>query len=305
MQFRAMGTDVTVHAPGDDEAAITASVARCFEAQERVFSRFRRDSELSKLNRAKTPMRVSAPLFDALLSAQRWHAFTDGLFDPGVGRSMIALGYDRSFSPGALDDDRPAKSAVRGSIAELILDEITRTVHRPAHVQIDLGGMIKGRTVDDAVSPWRGPLSLGGLPALAIDAGGDAVLVGDPDGEGWLVDVEDPRDPERVLLTMHVRDRSVATSASNRRVWRRGDERMHHLLDPRTGRPSTTDLVQATVIAPTTEAADVLAKTAFLLGAREGRAFLAALPDVGAVLVRMDGKVSVLGDVEVSDDRAA
>lgn len=305
MQFRAMGTDVTVHAPGDDEAAITASVARCFEERERIFSRFRENSELSELNRAKGPRRVSQPLFDALASAQRWHALTDGLFDPGIGRSIVALGYDRSFAPGALDDARPAASAVRGSIAEVALDERERTVLRPPHVQIDLGGMIKGRTVDDAVSPWRGPLSLGGLPALAIDAGGDAVLVGDPDGDGWLVDVEDPHDSGRVLLTMHLRDRSVATSAANRRVWRRGGERLHHLVDPRTGRPSGTDLAQATVIAPTTEAADVLAKTAFLLGARECRAWLAALPDVAAVLVRADGRVTVLGDVEVSDDRAA
>lgn len=289
MRFSAMGTHVEVH--GDPVIAIR----RCFEEAERIFSRFRVDSELSRLNRAEGPLRVSPALFSALASARWWHASTGGVFDPGVGRTMLALGYDRSFSPGALDDPRLAADTTRGSIAEVELDERTWTVRRPAHVLLDLGGIAKGRTVDHAVAPFRGST------VLSVDAGGDAALLGDD----WLVDVEDPRDVDRVLLTLKVRDRSVATSAGNRRTWLRGSARMHHLVDPRTGRPATTDLVQVTAVAPTTEAADVLAKTAFLLGARAATSFLERLPQVGAVFVHDDGRVSVMGDVEVSDDRAA
>ncbi len=299
MRFRAMGTEVTVHAPSGDEAAITRHVARRFAESEARFSRFRVSSELSALNRAVGPTKVSAPLFDALLSARRWYAVTDGLFDPGVGASMHALGYERSFAPGTLDDPRPASAPSSGSIHELVLDEHERTVHRPPHLQLDLGGLVKGRTVDEA------RVSSGTAAPLSIDAGGDAALVGDPDSEGWLVDVEDPRDARAVLLTLRLRDRSVATSAPNRRTWRRGDERVHHLVDPRTGRSSKTGLAQVTVIAPTTEAADVLAKTLFLLGERGARRVVAGAADLAAVLVRDDGKVVVLGDVEVCDDRAA
>lgn len=307
MRFRAMGTEVTVHAPSGDEATIAERVARCFAEREGRFSRFRPDSELSMLNRAEpmAPVKVSEPMFAALLSARRWHAATDGLFDPGVGASMRALGYDRSFARdgagSALDDAQPAGSAPRGSIRELLLDERERTARRPAHLQVDLGGLVKGRTVDEAVAAVA-PTSQG---ALAVDAGGDAALIAEPDSEGWLVDLEDPRDARRVLLTLRLRDHCVATSATNRRVWRRGEERMHHLIDPRTGRPSRTDLAQVTVVASTTEAADVLAKVLFLLGERGARRVVAGAADLAAVLVRDDGKVVVLGEVEVDDDRAA
>lgn len=297
MRFRAMGTEVTVHAPGGDEAAITLRVASHFAQQERRFSRFRADSELSALNRAVGPMQVSRQLFDALLAARRWHEVTDGLFDPGVGASMGANGYERSFAPGALDDPRPAATVTVGSIRELVLDRRERTVLRPPHLHLDLGGLIKGRTVDEVRRCGRGP--------LAVDAGGDAALVSAADTEGFLVDVEDPADPRRVLLTLRLRDRSVATSAPNRRAWQRGGERMHHLVDPRTGRPSKTELAQVTVVAATTEAADVLAKTLFLLGERGARRVAEGTADLAAVLVRNDGKVVVLGDVEVCHDRAA
>ena len=98
-------------------------------------------------------------------------------------------------------------------------------------------------------------------PNAALDAGGDALLRGTgPDGQGWIVDVEDPADPTREVLTLRVRDRAVATSAPNRRRWRTELGRMHHLIDPGTGRPSESDLAQVTVLADGVEVAEVLAK---------------------------------------------
>ncbi|HEU4612045.1 MAG TPA: FAD:protein FMN transferase, partial [Kofleriaceae bacterium] len=137
-----------------------------------------------------------------------------------------------------------------------------------------------------------------------IDAGGDMVLSGaGPDGDGWLVDIEDPDDPRSVLATLCVRDRAVATSAPNRRRWRRGPGDAHHLIDPRTGLPSRSDLAQVTMLAPTAEQADVLAKTAFLLGAREARRFVGARSELAAVLVHRDGTLEIAGDVELVDER--
>lgn len=101
----------------------------------------------------------------------------------------------------------------------------------------------------------------------AIDAGGDAYLRGSAgDGAGWLVDVEDPFDASCVALTLRLRDAGVATSAPNRRRWLRAGKAMHHLIDPRTGAPAASDLAQMTVVAPTVELADVLAKAAFVAG---------------------------------------
>ncbi len=295
--FRAMNTDVAVAAPSLDEAGemrLAERVAALFAERERRFSRFRADSELSRLNRAAGPVAVSEEMFTALDRARRFVALSEGLFDPAVGGALAALGYDRSFAPGALDRDAAPGDARRASLRELTLDADARTVTRPAHVQIDLGGVIKGRTVDDASAMLPSP--------SFVDAGGDAVMRGaGPDGEGWTVDVEDPADPSRALLTLSVTDRAVATSAPNRRRWRAGAVAAHHLVDPRTGRPARSDLAQVTVLAPRAELAEVLTKAVFLLGAREGRGFLERFDGVSGVLVGVDGRVTRVGELEVID----
>lgn len=295
--FRAMGTEVTVLAPHEseqDEAQLTERVAAVFEEAERRFSRFRADSELSALNRADGPVRVSREMIDTLLAARSLVSRTAGLFDPAVGAALIAAGYDRSFAPGALDRDEAPSWARRQRYDEVILDAGEGLVHRPPHVQIDLGGFVKGLTADRAAGLVEG--------VVAIDAGGDAVLRGaGPDGEGWLVDVEDPRDAARVLLTLRLRDRAVATSAPNRRRWRSGAQAMHHLIDPRTGRPATTDLAQATVVAPGAAEAEALVKAVFVLGARRGEGFLSGQPGCAGVLVERSGAVRCVGELEVCD----
>jgi thiamine biosynthesis lipoprotein len=166
--FRSMNTEVTVTAEDPHEEAIAGHVAAVFWRAERRFSRFRADSELAKLNMSQGPLVVSPKLFDALRRARRYVEMTDGLFDPGVGADLIALGYDRSFAPGALDRERIASVPRAGRFLDLILDPSTLTVERPSRLWIDLGGMIKGATVDAAARCLR--------TSGTIDAGGDADL---------------------------------------------------------------------------------------------------------------------------------
>ncbi|MBL9014729.1 MAG: FAD:protein FMN transferase [Myxococcales bacterium] len=292
--FRAMNTDVAVAAPdlGDDaERELATAVGDLFARTERRFSRFLPDSELAALNRAGGPVDVSADLLELLMRARRHAAATEGVFEPAVGAALCASGYDRSFAPGALDREEAAATATAASIALVDIDATRSRVARPPHVQIDLGGFLKGLTADRAASLAPG--------AVMVDAGGDAVLRGAPAGEeGWTVDVEDPRDAARTLGSIEVRDGAVATSAANRRRWRRGAREMHHLIDPRTRAPAETDLLQATVIAPTAELADVMAKVAFVLGSERGGHELARR-GLSAVLVRRDGAVRTVGDVEL------
>ena len=290
--FRAMNTDVAVIVPGGDEPSVTDAVARIFADAERRFSRFRDDSELTQLNRAREPMVVSAELFDALVAARGYVELTGGIFDPAIGGALVALGYDRSFAPGVLDRDTEVAVPRSGRFIDLGLDAARREVTRPLELRIDLGGMIKGRTVDEAgaLLPRNG----------AIDAGGDAVLRGGPP-DGWPVRIEDPRDPMRTIATLRVRDAAVATSTANRRHWRVARSVRHHLVDPRTQRSAETDLLQVTVVAPTAELADVLAKTVFVLGAQRGQAFLerSKMGCVGAILVPAVGAPIVCGIVDV------
>lgn len=294
----AMGTTIAVHTPTlsvEAEAAAGAAVAAQFAAAEARFSRFRDDSELTSLNRATAPRAVSPDLLAALVRARAYVELTGGRFDPTVGAAVLAAGYDRAFAPGALDRATAAHPVPPTRFAEVAIDCARGVVTRPPAVQLDLGGMIKGATAD---------LAARALPAIAaLDAGGDVVLRGaGPDGTGWEVEVEDPADPARVLLALVVRDRAVATSAANRRRWRRGDAWVHHLIDPATGAPAASDLAQVTIVADSAERAEVLAKAVFVAGARDGAALLATMPTIGAVLVDHRGAVTRLGPLEVATD---
>lgn len=293
--FQAMNTEIAIDAPELGDAAerdLAIAVERLFRETEERFSRFRPESELGRLNRAAGAVPVSDDLF-ALLVRARAHALeTGGVFEPAIGGAMRACGYDRSFAPRALDRDEAPAEVPAASIAMLELDERSRRVTRPPHIEIDLGGFLKGATADRAAALAPG--------VVAIDAGGDAVLRGAPPGEaGWTVEIEDPVDPTRTIGTLVVRDRAVATSAPNRRRWRRGNREMHHLLDPRTRAPARTDVVQATVLAPTAEVADVMAKVAFLVGA-EAATHEIERRGLGGVLVCRDGSVRAIGTAELA-----
>lgn len=294
--FGAMGTEIAVYAPGlasADEERLAAGVAAIFARSEARFSRFRSESELSQLNAADRPTVVSRELFDVLQSARRYFELTDGIFDPTVAAALAGHGYDRSFTVGALDRLRIAR-APACSFGDVMLDEATSTVDKPLHVRVDLGGIVKGRTADQAAELLPRP--------GAVDAGGDAVLRDvEREGARWIVDVEDPRDARRTLLALAIGDRAVATSGTNRRRWAAGGGMAHHLIDPRTGEPTASDLAQVTIVAPSAELAEVVAKTVLVLGARDGGSFLSRFDDVAGILVGTNGNVRRIGDLEVID----
>ncbi len=292
--FRAMNTEIAMAAPELGEIAereLALDMQHLFRETERRFSRFLPDSELARLNRADGPIAVSGELLDLLVRARAHAIDTDGIFDADVGAAMRASGYDRSFAPGGLDRDTPPDAPPCASDGVIRIDEKHRRVARPPSVEIDLGGFLKGHTVDRAAA-------LASV-AVIVDAGGDAVLRGAPPGDvGWTVEIEDPHDPSRTIGTFVVRDRAIATSAANRRRWNRGTRVMHHLIDPRTRTPARTDLAQATVIAPTAEQADVMAKVAFILGADHAQRELTRR-GLDAVLVMHDGTTRTVGAVEL------
>ena len=129
-------------------------------------------------------------------------------------------------------------------------------------------------------------------PAL-VDGGGDIRAAGAP-GEPWPVAVQDPFDETRDLAVVLLADNAVATSSVGGRRWQRNGQPMHHLIDPRTGQPSRSDLHTVTVLAPTAADAEVTAKVVLLLGRHEGQGF-AEQRDHSVLCVGHDGQQSTAG----------
>jgi FAD:protein FMN transferase len=269
-RFRAMGADVHLLVVGGPPSLLDEA-RELVEALEARWSRFRPDSEVSRLNeRAGRPVRVSPETLTLVRRALHGAAVTAGRYDPTVLGAVLRAGYDRSFE--LLPADPPAgRSRLRLGWRRIAVDQGRSTVTLPPGVGFDPGGIGKGLAADLLV---RRLLALGAT-GVCVNLGGDLRVDGDaPGGGAWVVDVGHPlrREP---AATIGLRRGAVATSSRVRRAWGpRGDR--HHLIDPATGRPARTGLAAATVVAAEGWQAEVLAKAAFLAGIPEGLRLLAA-----------------------------
>jgi thiamine biosynthesis lipoprotein len=175
---------------------------------------------------------------------------------------------------------------------DIELDDLVRAVRLPLGVTIDLGGIGKGAAADE-VSAVLLAAGVPGVTGVLVNLGGDLRARGAaPAPNGWVVDVDDPLRTGRAGL-LALGEGAVATSTRLRRTWTRGDRSLHHLIDPRTGAPADTGLASVTVVAGEAWRAEVLAKAAFVAGAREGAALVGAAGATG-LLVTDDGDVVAL-----------
>jgi thiamine biosynthesis lipoprotein len=286
LRFPAMGTDVEVLIPSQD-VGVGHRVRELFQEREAALSRFRPDSELSRVNAAGGGI-VSPLLAEAVGAALLAAHATGGVFDPGLAVQVSLAGYDRPFTEMDPSSPLPAPAAVRpgGDWRRVLLTD-RRVLRLPPGVHLDLGGIAKGMAVDDAVALLRRMAVPGGV----VSAGGDLHVFGlPPRGRAWIVDVDAPGPVPRVPL----RRGALATSSTLRRRWATADGPAHHTIDPRTGRPAETDLVSATVVAARCAEAEVAATAAIVLGAEDGAAFLGAR-GLHGLLVRRDGPPVTVG----------
>jgi thiamine biosynthesis lipoprotein len=177
-----------------------------------------------------------------------------------------------------------------GGWRRIQLDRGERRIFLPAGVALDFGGIAKGIFVDrlaERFADW---------PGGSINAGGDLRVWGEPpDGEHWVVGIEDPLDASRERCLLSILDSAagaIATSAMNRHVWQRGTERYHHLIDPATGLPVLGRIVSATALAPDLATAEVATKALLVSG---GRGMSLNPADAsGAVVIDVTGTLLVV-----------
>jgi len=287
--LRALGTTATA-AVTESESLLTArgTLIRGLRALDLACSRFRSDSELRALNASAggPPHRVGGLLWDAVVSALEAARLTDGLVDPTIGRAMRLAGYDRTFSRLATNSN-PAviRFVPAGRWREIQLDPEHATVRLPAAVELDLGATAKALGADRIATEIHRSSGVGALVSL----GGDVAVAGPAPADGWVIgiDADHRTAPERVQARVAVRTGGVASSGVRVRRWRTASGEMHHILDPRTGRPARSPWSTVTVAAASCLDANAASTAAVVLGA-DAPGWLAArgLP---ARLARLDG----------------
>ena len=299
LTFPALGTFATVLVTGPDTLGPAHQVlAAELAAMDAACSRFRRDSELWRVNHARgRPVTVSPLFAEALTVALDAAELTDGDVDPTCGQSLVRLGYDRDFALARGHTDplrQPPMPA--GGWRRVELDRGHPAVRVPAGILLDLGATAKALAADRAAAAVQAAVGGGVL----VNLGGDIRVAGDPPDGGWPVGVADDADfdtstasvrPRQVVM---VRDGGLATSSPLGRTWRRGDAQLHHIVDPVTGRPARSCWRTATVAAASCVGANIASTAAILRGERA----IGWLEGLGlpARLVRPDGTtVTVAG----------
>ncbi len=294
--FPCFGGSATVIVAGAGPAgapAVAASLGkrRLLEWHEQ-FSRFEPDSELSRLNRdPRTTVPVSAVMARLLGAIIEAAERSGGLVDSTLIGELERAGYATHFDGESVQladalllapPRAPAGPRPGAGWRQVSLDLQAATVTRPPGMRFDSGGLAKGLFGD----------ILAGILALhesfAVDCGGD-VRLGGTAATPRLVNVASPFDGS-VLHSFELSAGAVATSGIGRRSWiDAGGRPAHHMLDPATGRPAFTGIVQVSAIAPSAVEAEVLAKTALLRGPARAAATLSH----GGVVVHDDGTVEL------------
>jgi thiamine biosynthesis lipoprotein ApbE len=265
---RALGGSlrVVVTDPGSLRPA-KAAVDEVVKAIDHAASRFREDSELSRLNAAPERETVVSPLLgQAIAAGLRGAKLTDGAVDPTVGTAIKLIGYDADFGQ-VIKDGGPLRvhtTRVPGWQA-IRLEAATRRVWIPRGVEIDLGATAKALASDLAAKAAAQVIAKGGV---LVSLGGDIAVAGEAPAGGWPVQVsEDSGAPvEEGEETVTINDGGIATSSTTVRRWTRGGSVLHHIIDPATGLPVDGPWRTATVAAASCVDANIASTAAIVMG---------------------------------------
>ncbi len=250
-----------------DHAALRAAMAivrEQIEDIENACSRFRVNSELSRLNRGARgePVLLSPLLEEAVAAALAAAEMTDGLVDPTVGGNVEEAGYTVTFRD--LRADGPPVQLLTRRIAgwrALAYDPVAHTLRVPAGTAIDLGASGKAWAADRSANAVADNLGV----SVLVECGGDIAVRGPSIEGGWPVRValdEEAVDGQEIVVF----DGGLATSGITARRWRRGGVELHHIIDPATGLPARTPWVMVTSAAATCLEANAAATAALIMG---------------------------------------
>lgn len=280
--FPGMGSRIHVALVEGAEADLAYAEERLTRL-EGLWSRFRPDSELTRLN-TDGELTVSPETADLVrLAVQAWQV-TGGLFDPTVHDAVAGAGYDRTFADLRTRPPVPVVPAPVPGCEGIEVDGLG--VRLATDVRLDFGGIGKGRAADLVASE----LLERGVAGACVNVGGDVRVTGEapPQAGTWALAVEDPFRPTGRTALVALDEGAVASSTTLKRRWSATGGDAHHLIDPRTGRSSTSDVAAATVVAAEAVWAEVFAKCAVVAGGGAG-VELAGRYGLAALMTLSDG----------------
>jgi thiamine biosynthesis lipoprotein len=268
-----MGTYVEVISDNDDAPKIAFEEIRRLE---NFLSKFKPDSEISKLNKLGS-LKVSSDTLRVMELSLNFYNDSAGAFDITV--SPLADIWKNSIRIKALPKQAEINSAKKllGS-EKIIIDKKNSAVKfLKKGIQVDLGGVAKGYAVDCAVKKLKA--------ACLINAGGNMFAIGKKGNKSWKIGISHPRKRNKIIGYMFLEDSAIATSGDCEQYFEINNQRFSHIIDPETGYPVNNNVVSVTVVSDDATTCDALSTAIFVLGKAKGKELAKRFKNTTAVIL--------------------
>lgn len=282
-----MGTRVSLelwHENAEIAAGCSDRIIAEMHRIDALMSPFKSSSELSYINNnaAISTIEISVELAHLIDRSLYFSKISQGAFD--ITYASVGYAYDYR------NRQKPSDQAVALRLDAIDYRHISlknrelQFLH--SGVRIDLGGIAKGYAVDRAIDIVRSC----GISEAMISAGGDSRILGDKRGRSWIIGIQHPRQSDQVALILPLSDTAISTSGDYERFYIENGERVHHIINPVTGRSARASW-SATVTGADAMTTDALSTTIFVLGAIKGMALIETLDGIDAIIIDSSGKL--------------
>ena len=282
-----MGTRVSVELWHQETAFANECSEKVFTEMRRIealMSSYKEDSELTYINNnaAIRSVEISDEMMHLIRKSIHFSEISRGAFDI----TYASIGYAYDYRKRQQPDDASISEKLPAIDYHHIMISGNKVQFGNDSVRINLGGIAKGYAVDRAVDI----ISQCGITRALVSAGGDSRIIGDREGHPWVIGIQHPRDPEGIALRLPLSESAISTSGDYERFFIENGNRVHHIINPSTGRSATASW-SATVIGPDALATDALSTSIFILGAIDGIAMIENLEGFDAIVIDNAGKV--------------
>ncbi|MBC2436111.1 FAD:protein FMN transferase [Clostridium saccharobutylicum] len=286
-----LGTMVNLRAYGANaNNAIEKSIERLNNIDDKM-SAFKENSEISKINsKAGISMEtVSKDTYYVIKKAVKYSKILEGTFDPTI-RPLVSL-----WNIGKGDEKIPGKYQIEERLKlvnynDVILDDNNSSIMLKKIKQaLDVGGIAKGFAADEV----RDIFYKYKIKSALIDLGGNIFALGSKEnGEPWRVGIQNPFEPRGEHIgILNVKNKSVVTSGNYERYFIKDGKRFHHILDPRTGYPSQSKIISATIISDNSIDGDGLSTGVYILGVDKAIDIIERMNGIEAIFITEDKKI--------------
>ena len=294
IEGEAQGSTYHIKYIAERDENLKPAIDSILEVIDRSMSTYRPDSAISKINQGDTTVVVDEHFRKVFEASQQIWQESEGLFDPTVGVLVNAWGFGKQkISEADLPTDKKIDSLRKYvGFDKVVLTEKNLIKKRYTEILFDFNAIAQGYT-SDVVANY---LSVRGIKNYIVEIAGEMYLKGrnTVEDKSWTIGVENPLKPlddRDLVATIQFTNQGLATSGNYRKVWTDSNGRKYvHSINPLTGRATQSDVLSATVVAPSTMLADGYATMFMVMGLAKSKAFLEKHPDLAVLLVYSDDK---------------